>query len=201
MFAIPQAFTLAIPVGVALGIFVGSGGSVVSLRSARVVLAIAVACSLASIVMVGWVAPLSERAFGAGSRATVALDELTEHELTLSELGQRVDVYQMRSTRSSDTRRLATYYHFRWAFSFAALLLGLLALSVVTHVRFRRRILAVLAACGAALGWFALSFAGTQVGNNGILPPLVAAWLPNLAFAVAAVGLIKLSPRPTRCHS
>ena len=129
VYAIPQALTLAIPFGVALGIFVGSGGSAVSFRLTRVVLAIAIVCSLASGVMIGWVAPLSERAFSAAGRASVPLDELTEHELTLNELGQRSDLYQMRSNLSSDARRLATYYHFRWAFSFATFLLGLLAVS------------------------------------------------------------------------
>ena len=193
VYAIPQALTLAIPFGVALGIFVGWGGSPVSFRLARVVLAIAIACSLVSGVMIGWVAPLSERAFSAAGRASVPLDELTEHELTLNELRQRSDLYRMRSNLSNDARRLATYYHFRWAFSFATFLLGLLAVSLVTRFRFRRSILGVLAACGASLGWFALSFAGTQAGNGGILPPLVAAWLPNLAV-VAAFAVIRLGP-------
>jgi lipopolysaccharide export LptBFGC system permease protein LptF len=45
-------------------------------------------------------------------------------------------------------------------------------------------------------GYYALLRFGERLGADGVLPPVVAMWLPNLAFATLAVALLRRATRP-----
>lgn len=45
-------------------------------------------------------------------------------------------------------------------------------------------------------GYYALLRFGERVGADGVLPPLLAMWLPNLVFAALALALLRRTTRP-----
>ena len=192
VYVMPQALMLAVPVGFALGVFIGLGGRIVSRRSTGAVLVLAIVCSVVSFGTIASLVPAANRAF----RESLAGDGTSRpgtNELTLSELRQQRDSV-MRAGLPSDARKLGVYYHTRWALSCAPLALTLVALSVVTRRHVRRSILGV-AFCGALVSYYLLFRAGTEAGLHGALPAFAAAWLPNVVFAVVSAAVTKIHSR------
>jgi lipopolysaccharide export LptBFGC system permease protein LptF len=91
-----------------------------------------------------------------------------------------------------------THWHYRWALPFSCLVMVLLATPLAMH--FSRRGAGggiFLAVCLSAL----MILSGTvctAFGEAGMLPPMLAAWLPNLVFAAIGAYLFqrRISGRP-----
>ncbi len=201
VYVIPQALPLAIPLGVTFGILGGLVGDNVSNRLRGAALVLALACSAASFATMAWMIPVTSQAFRVAAAQRVhqsrgADVHLTKGavEMTLSELGQKIDSLTHAGLARS-ARNLTLTYYTRFALPFASLALALFAVAITSRGPGRRWILAA-AACGAFLAYYFLLAATNILGREGMLPVIVAAWLPNFVFVMAsAVWLIAARER------
>jgi hypothetical protein len=191
VYLIPQGLPIAIPLGVTLGIFCGLGGRVRSSRLVGAVLAMALACSVASFATMAWIAPAANQAFltAITERARLTTPGLPgppkgRNEMTLGELCQQIDSLTA-AGHVVGARNVTVMYQTRLALPCAAFVLALFALSVMPRRPVRRGVLAV-AACGAGLAYFILLIAGNAAARQDTLPVFATVWLPNLLFALAS---------------
>jgi hypothetical protein len=192
-YVVPQALPLAIPPGVTLGLFCGLAGRPLSSRLRATVLAMALACAAVSFVTMAWITPVSNQMFSAAITARTRATKPDyvgppkfPTDLTLGELRQQVDAYA-RAGRQIGARSLGVDYYLRWALPCGVFVLALFALSVRPRRPVRTWLMAP-AALGVAFAYVYLLMISTGAGRNGTLPVVVAAWLPNLAFAAAAAA-------------
>jgi hypothetical protein len=190
LYLIPQGLPFAMPLGVTLGIFCGLGGRAVSSRLKGAVLAMALACCVASCAAMVWIVPPAGRAMrvAIAEHTGLAREAYVDtpaglNEATLTDLRQRIDSLT-HAGRERDTRKLALAYHSRWAQPCAAFALALFALSVMPRRPVWRGVLPA-AACAAWLAYFLLLALGTIAARQGALPVVAVVWAPNLVFALA----------------
>jgi lipopolysaccharide export system permease LptF/LptG-like protein len=191
-YLIPQALPLAIPVGIALGIFCGLGGRTVSSRLKGAALALALACSAASLATMVWILPAANQAFRVSVAEHLSGRQVTlttgPSEMPIGELRRRIDALAQ-SGRTRAARTTAFDYYIRWALPCAPFVLALFALSVMPRRPVRHWILAA-AACGACLSYYLFLLAADFAARRTLLPVVAFVWLPNLVFAVVSAGLM-----------
>lgn len=177
LYLTPQALPISIPVGLIAAVVFGLRGRL-SGPTVTFVLALAVACSLASFVTLGWVAPSANQAY----RTKILGFEPPkgDRELTLGELAARIE--QIRSFDPlAPATRLSVQYHTRWALSCTPLVLCVFSLAMLRRARRTGIILASIALI--ASGGFAFLLTWTSyLAFRGIVSPPIAAWLPNAVF-------------------
>ena len=195
VYLIPQALVVAVPLGITFGILLGFRGRIVSRKSSGVVVGCAIFCSLACLATLAWILPLANHEFRQlvfGHDGAIVMKGL--NELTLGELSQHIDSYRRTGLVTgvldlNSVSQLSYSYQMRWAFSCATLVLSLFALSVA------RRTVAgwtvALAAFGACFSYYWLMWLGRAAALQDALPAFVGAWLPNMAFAVVSLALLK----------
>jgi Lipopolysaccharide export system permease LptF/LptG len=200
MFLLPQALAMSVPIGATIGIAMGLPRQRLSVHVITLMLALAFLCSAGSLVNLGWLVPNANQAFRVAVFRRVAPGQPSpakgDPELTFAELSrliQRKSEFPVGSAEWDDTTRLRTGYHMRLALAFATFALSLFAMSLLALCR--RRGVIVIGAVGAILGYYALLFYGRSFALEHQLSPPVAAWLPNVAFALLSVALT-LSARP-----
>lgn len=192
---VPQALSLAIPIGVTFGVLIGMRGRTISTRVWWSVAAYAVACSLAGLATLVWLRPAAnqafrEVAFEAGfnvSRAERPLIEKGLTELTLGELRQRMAMARSDGSGSSTDVRFALFYHQIWALSFASLVLALFGLSFSRQLASRWT--SVLFSIGTIVCYYVLLWVGQATSLRHVIPAGSGAWLPNLVFAIVAAAV------------
>jgi lipopolysaccharide export LptBFGC system permease protein LptF len=200
LYLIPQALVLAVPMGFTVGVFYGLRGRYVSRRSMGVVLACAIVCSFACLVLLAWILPWANQEFRqvvfrhvSGNDAAVPMKGF--NELTLAELRGRMSSYRG-GIADWDPRLLAYTYHQRWALSCATIILSVFALAM-TH-RTVTRWAAGLGALGTLLIYYVLLWTGRAGVLQQNLPASVGAWLPNTLFALLCGAVIAATWRRTR---
>jgi len=199
-YLIPQAIPLAIPVGFTLGTLWGLKSRVVSRQLKRVVLTLAIICSLASFGTTAWIRPAANQAFREFTFRRIVRDESAStrtlpkgpNELTLAELRQR-----LRSRPDADRvdRNIEFTYHMVLALPWATLALAFFALSV-NQWRIRRVGLCAIA-FSTCFGYYVLLVTGRTYALDGTLPAYAAAWLPNIVFAASSAALAKAAQTNT----
>lgn len=103
---------------------------------------------------------------------------------------------QIKNERSAgrDVRRLETEYYSRYALPFACFVMAVTG--PVFAIRFGRSggFIGILLAVMLMWAYYNVYIVSTEIfGKNGWLPPTVAAWMPNILFAIlAAIGLRRL---------
>jgi lipopolysaccharide export system permease protein len=112
----------------------------------------------------------------------------TSDVLSLSELSEFI---RRNKAAGLDTLKYEVDYHSKYGFAFAAIVMCLLAIPFSVG---RARSGGVMVNIGFCLGlvfvyWIFYS-SGLTLGNHGQLPPIVAAWAPNLLMAGLAAILI-----------
>ncbi|MBI3299754.1 MAG: LptF/LptG family permease [Elusimicrobia bacterium] len=107
-------------------------------------------------------------------------------EMSLKETLAEIRRYE---DRGRSTRPLWTAFHQKLAYPFTNVVLCALGLPIA--LRLRRAPRAVSFAAALTVGFVYLWFLemGWHLGKSGRLPPAVAAWSPNLVFAVVAAAL------------
>lgn len=111
------------------------------------------------------------------------------NEMTLAELKD----YTERTARSGgDVTRLLVERHQRISFPFASFIVLLLGAPLTGAIRRGGHALGFALTLLVGFTYYVLLQVGKSLGVNGTLPPLLAAWLPNLVFtAVGGLGLWK----------
>ena len=109
--------------------------------------------------------------------------------LSLGELGRYIE---RTKEAGLDTLHYEVDYHAKWSFSLAALVMSLLGLPfTVGSARSGSRTLALGMCIGLAFGYWVLYSSGQSLGRHGVLPPVVAAWSPNVLMLGLSVLLFK----------
>lgn len=112
----------------------------------------------------------------------------TADVLSLKELAQFIKKNQ---EAGLDTVRYEVDYHSKYGFAFAALIMSLLGIPFATE---RARQGGLMKNVGICLGlvflYWAFYSSGLTLGNYGQIPPIMAAWIPNLVSGGLAVFLI-----------
>ncbi len=128
---------------------------------------------------------------------TKPLEDLTEFKkrqsrveaMTLSELSNAIDKAK---ASSMATRLLETEYHAKLSFIFSALFLSLLALPFsIGNQRSSNMFVGLGVTLALVLGYWISYSSSLNLGRTGILPPLLAAWLPGLVCILVFFVLIK----------
>jgi lipopolysaccharide export LptBFGC system permease protein LptF len=189
---VPQALAIALPLGLLFGILLGLRNRAPTTRAKWTIAALAIGCSAAAFIIVGWLMPTANQAFrelSAGRRLLRGLNELTLGELASADPTRVMWLISGGVT----ARRLAWEFHFRVALACAPLALGLFSLGVATTRRRNYGLVAMgLAALTASIGYYALLFGSRQAALyvDWVLP-IVAAWTPNLVFLAIALLLTR----------
>ncbi len=117
--------------------------------------------------------------FGASSEFTKG-----RKEMTLSELVKRI-----REQGSDFDLSFSLEFHRRLALPFGCLLLGLVGAPLGAIFRQSGRMAGITLGLGIFLTYYIVLSAGKGLGENGLLSPFLAVWLPNLLTALVAVFL------------
>jgi hypothetical protein len=186
---VPQAMSVALPMGIVFGVLCGLRGRVATTRVHRTIVGLTIVSSLVMIGIVGWVLPASNQVFreiAAGRAVARGMNELTLAELSSEQaLGRRWVL--------GGTARRAFEFHFRLALGCAPLALGLFALGVATARRRASRIPTIgVIALASCFGYYWLLYVARQ-DVSVRAPAIVAAWVPNVVFL--ACGLLLWTTR------
>ena len=204
LYLIPQALPISIPVGLLFGILWGLGRVTASRRSRLLVLLVAATLSVTSFTMLAWIVPAANQAFRRQAAMIVGVSVVGRppmkgmNELTLDELGNLLesDAHQpvalFRVPR--DIRPLAVNYHTRWALACASFVLSLFSLALTSRRR-HGSVMLGLAGCMAIFGYYVIMFTARDLGLDGTLPAVAAAWAPNAVFLILSVAVMKVGSR------
>lgn len=108
----------------------------------------------------------------------------------LSRVIQRLDA------SGSNVERLRTSWHMKWAYAFSILAMGLVALALVTLME---NVYANIAlSLGVTFLYYVVYMVGATMGQKGMLPPWLGAWLGNLVFCSLAGARLAWTMRPAR---
>jgi lipopolysaccharide export LptBFGC system permease protein LptF len=181
VYLVPQALAVAVPMGTVFGML---AGGVRTRGGRRVSVLLMFGASLTMLIFAGWLMPEANQAFRETMFALInGFDgRLTRgvNELTLADLRSK-DPYQ---------------FHFRLALAAAPIVLGIFSLGLATALRRTLAWVAGLMAVTIGFSYYVLLYnardlsLGTAWFAHGYrLPAALAAWLPNLVFAAAALLL------------
>lgn len=107
---------------------------------------------------------------------------------------QLSDVMRRLERSGSNIEALRTLWHMKVAYAFSLLIMGLLALTLISmreNIYFN-----VAVALVATFAYYATFVVGVSMGELGILPPILAAWLGNILFAALALSRLLWYIRP-----
>ncbi len=187
LWLVPQALAIGLPIGVAVGLLVGSDRR----RSAALVSAIVLGASLANVA---WAFPAANQAFRMSAAAPgLAGRPLARgvNELTLGELRSLLEpgTHEPMAVAQPATREgIAVAYYARWALTFATLVLALFVSAVRSRSSSRLAIAAGVVA--ASLGYYTLIVIGSTRAWPGTWPPVAGAWFANGVVALASLALV-----------
>jgi lipopolysaccharide export system permease protein len=128
---------------------------------------------------------------------SLSLDELFSSSAKGEGKGRRVmTLRELHQARSDPSQKAATGYalefHQRLALPLSCLCLGLVGPPLGSLFRQRSRMTGITVGLGVFLTYYVLLSAGKGLGENGIIPPAVALWTPNVVTAILAWHLWRI---------
>jgi lipopolysaccharide export system permease protein len=115
-------------------------------------------------------------------------EQKTTEEMTLKELRQNIELF---SKAGASVTSFVVDYHLKMAMPFASLIFTLVGAPLSLKSAKGGRFFGIAASVVLTLLYYVASSVLSSLGRNGVLPPIFAAWVPNLLFALAGFGLIK----------
>ncbi len=113
-------------------------------------------------------------------------EQRTTSEMSRRELKEEIDLFKNSGINVSS---LYVDYHLKLARPLAALLFILIG-TPLSLTRKENRIASILMTISIIFFYYLMLSINRSLGRNGYLPPLVAAWLPNILFAIVGIILI-----------
>jgi hypothetical protein len=194
---LPQALAISVSISLMLGLSFSLGGRVASGRVKAAVVAIAVVCSMATFLNIGWLTPAANQSFRLLYAARLGISPAPVRtglpELSLGELRHKVQSAEAIGVSVSDLDLELTYYA-RWVISFAPVVLAVFMLSIITRRVVRTWALALIAVV-TLFGHYVVMYFARTLAFAGDLPASLAIWMPNILLAVLAGALLLLSSR------
>jgi len=117
----------------------------------------------------------------------------TERELKEQSMAELRETMRKLRQAGRDYSSERVFYHLKWAFPFASVIVALLALGISFTFQTNPRegvAASVTVAVGAALLYIVLVQFGQVLGIGGVLPPVISMWMANVVFLVAGVVLL-----------
>lgn len=111
-----------------------------------------------------------------------------EENMNYGELSRYIDALER---SGSDTRRLRVQLMLKIAFPFACFIIVLFGVPLVNTTRRGGASMSIGIALITTILFLALIRIGEALGAGGILPPLAAAWFPNLIFLAAGLAMYR----------
>jgi len=111
-------------------------------------------------------------------------EEKKSNEMNRAELEERIELFK---ASGKDISKLLVEYHLNLSEALVSLIFVLIGapLSIKSN---KGRIFGIIASLIIIFVYYVIQSISRSLGLNGILPPFLAAWLPNIIFAV--IGLI-----------
>lgn len=108
-------------------------------------------------------------------------------EMTRKELGEHIRLFKQSGL---DVKRFEVAYHMKLSLPLAGLLWTLVGAPLALHQAKGGRIFGIAASIGLAFLYYVLASVFRSLGGNGLVPPLAAAWLTNILFALTGIGML-----------
>ena len=115
------------------------------------------------------------------------LSQRLPEEMSAPELRRQIDLYR-RSGISVGS--LEVEYQFKFAIPFACIVLALVGMPLAVHFSRFGGFAGLLIGIAISFFYWNAYFLGQKLGAGGRVPPLLAAWGPNLAFSLLGVLLL-----------
>jgi len=129
------------------------------------------------------------------SPSTIAERSKDPSELSASELS-RIIRYQREAGLSEDyIRRFEVDYFFKFSIPFSPLFFVLIGVPLAILPQRTSTSMGMGFSLLIVLGYFFLFTISSQMGRGSIVPPLLAAWIPNLALLMVGLVLLKVKDR------
>lgn len=119
-----------------------------------------------------------------------------EQELTLSELRQRATALR---AQGQNYHPSLVEFHKKLAIPFSCILFILVGVPLGSRIRKGGRGLSLAISVACALGYYVLIVAGEGLGDRGLVPEVLAIWLPNILVSLGGGLLLlraELQPAP-----
>lgn len=119
-----------------------------------------------------------------------------EQELTLSELRQRATALR---AQGQNYHPSLVEFHKKLAIPFSCILFTLVGVPLGSRIRKGGRGLSLAISVACALGYYVLIVAGEGLGDRGLVPEVLAMWLPNILVSLGGGLLLlraELQPAP-----
>jgi LPS export ABC transporter permease LptG/LPS export ABC transporter permease LptF len=118
-------------------------------------------------------------------------EALQSQEMSFGELDRYI--WDLRQS-GFDTKRLSVQLNQKLAFPLITLVMATLAVPFALSMGKRGSLTGIAAAIGLAIGYWVLSSTFVALGDVNMLPALIAAWSPDLLFALAGGYLLLRTP-------
>jgi len=122
-------------------------------------------------------------------------NQRTTDEMNRAELAEHIRLFRRSGI---DVTPFLVDYHIKLALPFASLVLALSAAPLSLWGGRHGWVFGLAASVGLAFLYYTLVALFRSLGNNGALPPLLAAWLGNLLFAALGIALFVKADRAGR---
>ena len=114
----------------------------------------------------------------------------TTSEMSRQELGEHIELFQKSGLQVDD---FVVDYHLKLALPWASLVFVLLGAPLCFYFGRGGRMFGVVLSLIIMFLYYVVTSIARSLGANGVLPPLLAAWLGNLVFGGLGVSLLKVS--------
>lgn len=112
-------------------------------------------------------------------------------EMRYAELGRYIDALER---SGGDGRQLRVEQALKIAVPFTCFIIALFAAPLVTAAPRAGGAMGVALGLGTTILFLTLVQLSRAIGSGGLIPPTLAAWLPNLAFGAAGVWMLRKAP-------
>ncbi|NLA57867.1 MAG: YjgP/YjgQ family permease [Firmicutes bacterium] len=115
----------------------------------------------------------------------------TTSEMSRKELGEHIELFQKSGLQVDD---FVVDYHLKLALPFASLIFVLVGAPLCFTFGRGGRMFGVVISLVIMFLYYVVTSVARSMGANGVIPPLLAAWLGNVLFAGLGIGLLARNP-------
>ena len=108
-------------------------------------------------------------------------------EMNSKELKQQINILQQ---AGADTKILEVVLHMKFSVPFSGLIFILLGVPLGLRVKRGSKAIGIIISIILVFVYYVFVSTGRSFGNGGVLDPALAAWLPNIIFAILGIILI-----------